>query len=327
MGCRSTAARCGTAVCLATALAAAPASAQSYPSRPIKIVVPSSPGGITDFIGRLAADFIGRKTDQVVVVENHTGAGGTVGMEVVAKSAPDGYTLGSANTGDVISGLLHKHLSFNAQNDLVPVGIIGEAPQYLVVNTNFPAATFKEFITYGRAHPGQINYGSAGVGSINHIGAAYLAHLAGLDLVHVPYRGAVPAVTDMISGRIQMMHTSLNPIIAHIRAGSLRPLVVTALERWKDYLPDVPTSAEVGMPDYEMGIWFGLAAPRGTPRPILDQLNGYLREMAADPATRKRIIEGFLRPVSMTSDEVSDYVARDLPHWERLIRESGVPTD
>ena len=329
MGSRATAALCCAAlgVWSAWVLVAAPAIAQTYPSRPIKIVVPSSPGGITDFVGRLAADYIGSKTGQVVVVENHSGAGGAVGMEVVAKAAPDGYTLGSANTGDLISGLLHRHLSFDPQKDLLPVGMIGDAPQFLVVGAQFPATSLQEFLAYARAHPGEINYGSAGIGSLNQVGAEYLAHLAGLKLVHVPYRGAVPAVTDMITGRIQMMHTSLNPIIAHIRADTLRPLVVTARERWKDYLPDVPTATEAGLPDYEMGIWFGLAAPRGTPKPIVDQLNGYLRAMTADPATRKRIIEGFLRPVSMTADEIAAFVGRDMPHWDKIIRESGTAAD
>jgi tripartite-type tricarboxylate transporter receptor subunit TctC len=312
------------ALTMTLGFATAPAAAQTYPSKPIKLIVPSSAGGITDFVGRLAADYISGRTGQPVIVENRAGAGGALGIDAIAKAAPDGYTIGSANTGDIISKFIHKNLTFDSTKDIVPVAIIGQAPQLLVVSSQVPAKTFQEFLAYARASPGKINYGSAGTGSLTQIGAEQLARLAGLQLTHVPYRGAVPAITDMISGRVQMMHISLNPTIAHIQAGTLRPLVVTAKERWVEYLPDVPTSAEAGLPEYEMDIWFGLVAPRGTPKPIVDQLNGYVRAMSADPALRKRIVDGFLRPVAISADEFAAYVGRDVPRWEKIIRESGV---
>src|SRR4051812_13587152 len=199
----------GLAASVALALATVPASAQTYPSKTIRLIVPSSAGGITDFVGRLAADYISSKTGQVVVVENRAGAGGVVGMEAVAKAAPDGYTLGSANTGDIMSGFLHKNPSFDPLKDLMPVAMIAEAPQLLVVSSQVPAKTLGEFLAHARAHPGKINYGSAGIGSLTQFGAELLARLAGLQLVHVPYRGALPAITDMITGRVQMMHISL----------------------------------------------------------------------------------------------------------------------
>jgi tripartite-type tricarboxylate transporter receptor subunit TctC len=317
----------GLAASIVLALAAVPASAQSYPSKTIRLIVPSTPGGITDFVGRLAADYITSKSGQTVVVENRAGAGGAVGMEAVAKAAPDGYTLGSANTGDIMSGFLHRGLSFDPLRDLVPVAMVAEAPQLLAVSAHVPATTFQEFLAHARANPGKINYGSAGIGSITQIGAELLARLAGLQLVHVPYRGALPAITDMITGRVQMMHISLNPTIAHIRAGTLRPLVVTAKDRWTDYLPDVPTSAEAGLPDYEMDIWFGLVAPKGTPKPIIEQINGYMRAMAAEPAMRKRIVDAFLRPLTMDTNELAAFVEQDAPRWEKLIRESGARAD
>jgi tripartite-type tricarboxylate transporter receptor subunit TctC len=145
--------------------------------------------------------------------------------------------------------------------------------------------------------------------------------------VHVPYRGAIPAVTDMISGRVQMMHISLNPTYAHIKAGTLRALAVTVKDRWTEYLPDVPTTAEAGLPDYKMDIWFGLGAPRGTPRPIVDKINGYMRDMVKDPAMRERIVKGFMRPVSMGVDEFAAFLAEDTPRWQRIIRESGAVAD
>lgn len=304
---------------LAVSLGLSPAAAQPYPSKPIRMIVPFAAGGAADYVGRLMAATIEARTGQTVIVENRPGAGGARGMEDVARAAPDGYTLGSANTGDFISKFLRPDQSFDPLKDLTPVAPIGHAPQLLVVGAKVPVRTFQEFIEYARARPGKITYGSPGVGSLSHIGAEYLAKLAGLKLVHVPYRGAIPAVADMIAGRIQMMHISLNPVIAQIRAGTLRPLVVAAKQRWSDYLPDVPTSAELGMPEYEMDIWFGLVAPHGTPRPIVDQLNGYMRDMVADPTMRKRIAAGFMEPESMSVDEFGAFVRQGTAHWGKIV--------
>jgi tripartite-type tricarboxylate transporter receptor subunit TctC len=304
-----------------------PAVAQTFPSKPIKMIVPSTAGGITDFVGRLAADYIASATGQPVIVENRPGAGGAVGMEAVAHAAPDGYTLGAINTGDIIGGFLHTSLSFDPFKDLLPIAMFAEAPQLLVVSAHVPAQTFQEFLAYARANPGKINYGSAGTGSLTQIGAEQLARLAGLQLVHVPYRGAIPAVTDMIAGRVQMMHISLNPTYAHIKAGTLRPLAVTVKDRWTDYLPDVPTTAEAGLPEYEMDIWFGLVGPRGMPKPIVDQINGYMRSMVADPVMKKRLIGGFMRPLSKSADEFAAFLEQDAPRWQRIVRESGAQAD
>jgi tripartite-type tricarboxylate transporter receptor subunit TctC len=303
------------------------ALAQGYPSKPIKIIVPFAAGGVTDFVGRLVADYVAIKTSQPVVVENRAGSGGLIGMEAVARAAPDGYTYGSANTGDVISGYLHSRMAFDPLKDLVPVGMIGEAPQLLVVSSHVPVRTFQEFLAYARANPGKINYGSAGTGSLTHVGAELLAKLADLKIVHVPYRGAIPAITDLIAGNIHMMHISLNPTYVHIKSGSLRALVVTAKERWVEWLPDVPTSTEAGLPDYLMDIWFGLVAPRGTPRPVRDQINGYLRDMVADVEARKRIIAGFMRPTSKTVDEFTALLEEEAPRWEKIVRKTGVTID
>jgi tripartite-type tricarboxylate transporter receptor subunit TctC len=318
------------ALCAGIAIAfglAAPADAQNFPAKPIKMIVPSTAGGITDFVGRLAADYISSRTGQPVIVENRPGAGGAVGMEAVAKAAPDGYTLGAINTGDIIGGFLHKSLAFDPFKDLLPVAMFAEAPQLLVVSAHLPVKTFQEFLDYARATPGKVNYGSAGTGSLTQIGAEQLARLAGLQLVHVPYRGAIPAVTDMIAGRVQMMHISLNPTYAHIKAGTLRPLAVTVKDRWVEYLPDVPTTAEGGLPDYEMDIWFGLVGPRGMPKPIVEQINGYMRAMVTDPVMKKRIVDGFMRPLSKSADDFAAFLAQDAPRWEKIVRESGAAAD
>ena len=304
-----------------------PAGAQTYPTKTIKMIVPSSAGGITDFVGRLAADYIARRSGQIVVVDNRPGAGGAVGMEAVAKAPPDGYTLGAVNTGDIVGGFLHSRLSFDPVRDLAPVAMFAEAPQLLAVSAHVPAKTLQEFIAYVKANPGKIIYGSAGTGSLTQIGAEMFARLAGLQIEHVPYRGAFPAVTDMISGRVQMMHISLNPTYVHIKAGTLRALAVTVKDRWAEYLPDVPTTVEAGLPGYQMDIWFGLVAPRATPKPIVDQISGYMREMVTDPAMRERIVKGFMRPVSMGADEFGAFLKEDTPRWQKIIRDSGAKTD
>ena len=314
---------------IALGLNAAPVRADDYPSKPIRIIVPFAAGGITDFLGRFAAEYISGKTGQQAIVENRSGAGGTIGMEAIAKAAPDGHTLGIGSASDIaVNSFLYKHLSFDPLKDLVPVALLADAPQLLVINAQLPAKTLQEFIAYAKANPGRINYGSAGSGSTIQIGALLFARLAGLDLVHVPYRGATPAVTDMVGGRIQMMHLSLQPVISHVQSGALRILVVTLPERWKDYLPQVPTSAEAGLPGYEMALWFGLVAPRATPQPIINQLNGYMRSMISEPATKKRLVDAFLRPAaSMSAAEFQAFIHRDAPRWERIVRETGVTLD
>jgi tripartite-type tricarboxylate transporter receptor subunit TctC len=303
------------------------AGAQDYPSRLIKIVVPTGAGGSTDQIGRLAADYFAAKTGAQVVVENRAGAGGTLGLDAVAKAAPDGYTLGACNAGDiVVTPHLYKHLTFNSLKDLAPVAVIGKAPELLVISATLPHKTFTEFIAYAKANPGKVSYASAGPGTFTHLGAERLARLAGVQIVHVPYRGAAAAVADLITGRVQMMHVGLGPVLAQVRQGNLRVLVVTGPERW-EHVPDVPTSTEAGLPDYQEEIWFGLVAPRGTPAPIVDQINTLMRAMVAEPTYRRRIIDGALTPVSMTAGEFQALLDREAPQWERMVRDVGVTLD
>lgn len=299
--------------------------AQDYPSKPIKIIVPVAPGGLMDSIGRIVGEYITKKTGQQVIVENRSGASGNIAMDALAKSNPDGYTLAIANTGDLaVNPFLYKNLSFDARKDLVPIALIADSPQLLVVNAQLPANTLQEFIAYAKARPGKVNYGSAGVGSLTNIGALLLARLAGIQIVNVPYRGMVPAVTDMVGGRIQMMHTALGGIVSQVRAGKVRVLAVAAPERWTDALPDVPSSAEAGLPEYKMSIWFGLVAPRNTPAPIVKRLNGYMRAMVADPDTKKRLVDGFARPASMGVEEFQAYVRQEADRWGGVVHELGV---
>ena len=306
-------------------LGAVPASAEEYPSRPIRIIVSTSAGGITDVAARVLGQYITVKTGHAAVIDNRTGAGGNIAMEAVAKAAPDGYTLGVANTGNiVINPYLYRSMPYDPLHDLVPVGSMGEVPLFMVVNGKFPAKDLQEFVAYAKSHP--ISYGSAGVGTTPHLAADAFNRRLGLDMVHVPYRGSTAATMDVIGGTIPMTFVSLGQYIDLVRQGTIRVLGIASTRR-VSYLPDVPTFAEQGFPGFEVGTWFALFAPRGTPNEIIDQLNGFVRALADDPESRKRLDAAFLEPMVLTAAEFADQVKADAAKWERIVRESGVKQD
>jgi tripartite-type tricarboxylate transporter receptor subunit TctC len=308
-------------VCLAVTL---PASAQTYPAKPIRIIVPVSPGGITDIAARATGDFIARKSGQAVVIENRTGAGGNIGSEAVAKSAPDGYTLGViATTQIVINPFVFKAMSYDPINDLVPVAPIGEAPQFLVINAKVPATTLKEFIAYARKQDGKLNYVSLGPGSTVSLGGVQFTRLAKVEMQPVQYRGAAPGINDLVAGNVHLISVGIAPVKSLIEAGMLRVLAAGTRQRVK-YLPNVPTAAEAGLPGYEVSTWFALFAPKGTPRPVVEWLNATVREMNADPAAARRLTDVNIDPMSMTVDEFGAQVKADAAKWERVIRDAGV---
>ena len=306
-------------------IAAMPASAEDYPVRPIKIIVSTSAGGITDVAARVLGNFITVKTGQVVVIENRAGAGGNIAMDAVAKATPDGYTLGVANTGNiVINPYLYRTMLYDPLRDLVPIGSMDEVPLFMVVNGRFPARNVQEFVAYARSHP--VSYGSAGVGTTPHLAADAFNRLAGLDMVHVPYRGSTAATTDVISGSIPMTFVSLGQYMDLVRQGTLRVLGIASARR-VSYLPDVPTFAEQGFPGFEVGTWFALFAPDGTPKEVVDQLNAYVRGLNEDPDSRKRLDAAFLEPMLQNTAEFATQVKADAARWERIVRESGVKQD
>ena len=301
------------------------AGAETYPSKSIRLIIPTAAGGTTDLLGRLFANHIKTKFAASVVVENRPGADGNIGMDVVAKAPPDGYTIALANTGHiVINPFIYKTMSYNPLKDLAMVGPIGEAPQLLVINSSVPAKTLASFIALAKAQPGRINYGSAGPGSTPQLAADQFARIAGVSLVHVPYRGTTPAITDLVGGTVQMISISLGPVKGYVEAGMLRVLVVAAKKRLA-LLPDVPTSAEAGVAGYEMATWFALFAPAGTPKTIVDQLNGWIADMLDDPETQKRLVTNSVERLSMSSDEFAQFIAAEAIKWERAVRESGIP--
>ncbi len=304
--------------------AALSAAAQDYPSKPIRIIVPVAPGGITDIAARAAGDYIARKSGQPVVIENRTGAGGNIGSEAVARSAPDGYTLGViATTQIVINPFVFKKMPYDPLTELMPVAPIGEAPQFLVTNAKIPVTTLSEFIAYARKESGKLNYVSLGPGSTVHLGGVQFARLAKVDMQPVQYRGAAPGITDLVAGNVHLISVGIAPVKSLVEGGLLRVLAAGTPKR-VSYLPDIPTAAEAGLPGYEVTTWFALFAPAGTPRPIVEWLNAAVRDMNADPAAARRLTDVNIDPMSMTVDEFRALVKADAARWERIVLDAGL---
>ena len=302
----------------------APASAQTLSSKPIRIVVPVAAGAANDTLARIAGDWLGKRTGLPIVVENRTGAGGNVALEQVAKGEPDGHTLLVATNGAItINRALFRKDPVDTLTDVVPVAAIAEFPQILTINGKLAAHTAQEFIALAKARPGTISYGSAGLGSAPHLALALFARLAGINLLHVPYRGIAPAVTDLLAGTIQAIGSGNATVAPFVEQGLLRPLATASRNRLP-YLPDPPTAAEIGLPRWEVETWYALFAPRGTPKPIVDELNSHIQAMFRDGAYKKKLDEGFYDAMPMSADAFAARVHSDVTKWERIVRETGV---
>jgi tripartite-type tricarboxylate transporter receptor subunit TctC len=309
-------------IAAALALLATAAAAETYPARPIRIIVSTSAGGITDVAARVFGNFLQAKTGQTVVIDNRAGAGGNIAMDAVAKAAPDGYTLGVANTGNiVINPYLYASMPYDPFKDLVPVGSMGYVPLFMVVNGQLPVNNLKEFVAYAKQNP--VSYGSAGTGTTPHLAADAFNRRAGLNMVHVPYRGSTGATTDVIGGAIPMTFVSLGQYIELVRQGKLKVLGIATNKR-APYLPEVATFAEQGFEGLETGTWFAMFAPNGTPKEIVEQLNAHVRALPDDAESRKRLDAAFLDPMPVTQAEFAAQVKQDAAKWERIVRESGV---
>jgi tripartite-type tricarboxylate transporter receptor subunit TctC len=298
--------------------------AQTYPSRVITLVIPFAPGGSTTIVGRGVADKMGELLGEKIVVDNRPGAGGTVGTKAVAKSEPDGYTLVLGYTGTLAIGpSLYKNVGYDPRKDFAPIGMIGNAPNSLVVNPSFPAKTVAELIAYAKANPGKVNFGSAGAGTASHITGEYFARAAGITLVHVPYKGTGPAMTDLLGGHIPMAFAPIPASHANIAAGTLRGLAVTSTTR-SSLLPDVPTIAESALPGFDASLYYGLAAPAGTPRPIIDKLNKALREALASDVVKKQLGIDGTEITPGTPEDYAEFIDKDEKKWAGLVKASGV---
>jgi tripartite-type tricarboxylate transporter receptor subunit TctC len=310
------------------ALALTRAAAQpAYPSRTIKLVVPYPAGGTTDLLGRLVADQLKSGLGATVVVENKPGAGTTLGAEQGARAEPDGYTLLMAtSTTLAINKTLYKKLPYDPVKDFTPIALVAAVPFALIVNPTLPMTTLADFIAYAKSRPG-LAYGSAGNGSPQHLGAEMLRTAAGIDIRHVPYRGSVPAMLDIIAGHIPFMIVDLQPALPQIRDGKLRVLGVTTAKRVAA-APDIPTLAETGLPGFELVAWQGVVAPAGVPRPIVEQLAAQIAKLVADAATRDKLTALSLEPLTgSTPDSFSAYIRAEVERWAAVVKASGAEAE
>ena len=306
--------------CVALAVAS-PTHAQDYPSRPVRIVVPFSPGGAVDGPTRIVAQKLGERLGQQVVVENKPGAGATLGAGEVAKAAPDGYTLLLASQTNAISATMYRKLPFDPIEDFAPVMLIGEEPGVLVVHPSFPAKTLDEFIAYVRDNPGKVDYASSGNGSGQHLFAAMFASMAGLKMNHIPYKGSAQATTDLLGGTVPVSIPGTAGMMGHIKAGKLRALATTGAKR-AEALPELPALAE-RLPGYEAYVWLGLLAPKGTPQPIVERLHRELATVMAMPEVKAYYSGHNLEIVASTPAAFGTFFRAERDRWARVIAETG----
>ncbi|MCY0852859.1 tripartite tricarboxylate transporter substrate binding protein [Cupriavidus sp. D39] len=311
-------------VLAALPLAAVQAHA-AYPDKPIRLVVPYTPGGVTDLLARAVAKALSERVQQSVIVDNRAGAGGNIGAEVVAKSPADGYTLlmGSAAT-QAINASLYKRLPYDHIKDFAPITLVAEVPNILVVNPLIPARNVSELIAYGKANPDKLSFGSSGTGGTIHLSGELFKSMAGVKMLHVPYKGSAPAVSDLLAGQINLMFDS--SVAPYVKSGKLRALAVTSAKR-SPVLPDVPTMAEAGLPGYEATAWFGILAPAGTPPSIVDKLNKNLVAILRDAEMRKWMQSQGADAIGDTPSEFAAYIKTETAKWACVVKEAGVSAD
>jgi tripartite-type tricarboxylate transporter receptor subunit TctC len=315
---------CAAVVALSFAGGFDRAEAQDFPNRTITLVIPFAPGGSTSIVGRVIADKMSQLLGQSIVVDNRPGAAGTVGTKYVAKCDPDGYTILLGYTGTLAIGpSLYRNAGYDPRKDFAPIGMIGNAPSSLVVHPSFPAHTVAELIPYAKANPGKVNFGSAGTGSVNHITGEYFARAAGITLVHIPYKGTGPALTDLLGGHIPMALAPIPATGPNVASGLLRALAVTGKTRSR-LMPDVPTLAESGLPGFEASLYYGLVAPAGTPRPVIDKLNRELRAALGSDEVKKQLGLDGTEITPDTPEDYADFIDRDEKKWSELVKASGV---
>lgn len=297
--------------------------AQSYPSRPVRLVVPLSPGGFADTPTRMLAPRLSEQLGRQFFVENKPGAGGTIGADFVAKSAPDGYTLLVTGTPHVISAHLYKKLPYDALRDFTHISLIASGPYALVVNPQkLPVSSVRELITAARAQPGKIDFASSGNGSAQHLVGALFNSMAGIDLNHVPYKGSGPAMQDLIAGQVGVSFAGVPNVLGHVRSGRLRALGVTTATRWSE-LPDVPTLAEAGVPGYEATLWLNVSGPAGMPADIVQRLNNEIAKALKDPEVQNNFRTGGVDAVWMGPQELNAFMRAEYEKWGKVVRDTG----
>ena len=301
------------------------AFAQDFPVKPIKLIVPFPAGGPNDIIARIVGQRITELTKQPVVIDNRGGQGGTLGTDAVAKAAPDGYTIGIVNCGALAINQSMEKVPYETLKDLAPVTLVVTVPEMLVVASNVPAKNMSELVTLAKAQPGKLNFASTGPGSLPHLAGELLKLTAGIDVVHVPYRGAAPAINDLLGQQVQMTFLDLPAILPHIRSGTLKPIALGTSAR-APTAPDVPTTFELGMPELRIENWYGMVAPAATPPAIIAALNKITTTALADPAVKEKLAEQGLTTVGNSPEQFRDYIAAETAKWAKVIKDAGVQT-
>src|SRR5436190_3978068 len=313
------------AVALATI--ASVAIAQPYPSKPIRFVVPYPPGGPLDTVARLLGQKVSESLKQPVVVDNKPGAGGNIGADAVAKSAPDGYTiLMGAVATHAINPTLYANIPYDPIKDFQPVTQLASTPNVLIVNNSVPASNVREFIAYAKANPGKLNFGSGSTGSAGHLAGELFKTMAGVDMLHVPYKGAAPAMQDLVGGQVQLMFDNFASASTQVKAGKVKALAVTTAKR-SALAPDLPTIAESGLPGFDINTWFGIFVPAGTPREAVDRLHAEFTRALALPDIREKITNLGAEPVGSRPEEFAAYVKSEGEKYARVIKASGAKAD
>jgi tripartite-type tricarboxylate transporter receptor subunit TctC len=315
-------------LCLAAALllCVSHAFAQTYPAKPIRIVVPYPPGGFNDTLGRTFAAKFSEAWGQPAFVENKPGANTVIGTDFVAKSAPDGYTLLIVAFPFAVTPSLLKNMPYDTVKDFAPVVWAAVSPNVLVVNPSLPVKSVAELVALAKAKPNSLSYASTGNGSSNHISMELFKSLAGVEIVHIPYKGSGPAVTDLLGGQVQLMFDNAPNVMPQVKAGKLRALGMSSAKR-SSFAPDIPTVAESGVPGYEVAVWFGLVAPAGTPREIVQKLNAEAMRILAMPDVRERFLSQGVEPVGSTPEQFGEHIKSQMTKWAKVVQDAGVKAE
>jgi tripartite-type tricarboxylate transporter receptor subunit TctC len=319
--------RLGGALAIGFLLAATPALAQTWPNRPLRLVVPFPAAGTTDIIAREVAAELAKSLGQQVVVDNRPGAGGNVGSDIVAKAAPDGYTLVMGTVGThAINSSVYSKMPYDPVKDFAPVTLVAAVPNVLEVNNALPVRSVKDLIAYARANPGKLNFASSGNGTSIHLSGELFKAMAGVDMLHIPYKGSSPAITDLIADQAQLMFDNLPSSIGFIKSGQLRAIAVTTLNR-SAALPDIPTINESGVPGFEASSWFGVLAPAGTPKEIVNRLHDDIVKALNTPALKKSMQAQGAEPVGDTPEQFAEHIRTEIAKWAKVVKQSGAHID
>jgi tripartite-type tricarboxylate transporter receptor subunit TctC len=313
-------------IAAAAATFASGAIAQSYPAKPIRLIVPYAPGGAVDIIARATAQELTKRVGQQIIVDNRTGAGGNIGSDTVAKAPPDGYTLLMASPANTINSSLYTNMPYDPLRDLIPIALIGSVPSVLVANPSLPVQDIKQLIALAKAKPGALTYGSGGSGTTEHLAGEMFKSFAGIDLLHVPYKGGAQVMIDLMGGQVALMFSNQLGVLPHIKAGKLKALGVASAER-STALPDVPTFAEAGFPDFKVSVWWGVMAPAGMPKDVVNQLNREIVAGLASPEMKERLQTMSAQPIGGTPEQFAAFFAAETKRWAPIVKASGAKAD